>query len=117
MKVKVRISIVNDNGEPYMGIGLVWLLERIKKFKSIRKAAIDMNMSYAKAHRILEELEENLGKKLLSKKVGGVEGGGATLTSFGEKFLNTYKEFQKKVENCAEEEFKSILHIITGNVL
>ncbi len=116
MKVKVRISIVNDNGEPYMGIGLVWLLERIKKFKSIRKAAMDMNMSYAKAHRILEELEENLGEKLLIKKVGGIKGGGAALTSFGEKFLNTYKEFQKRVENCAEEEFKSVLHIISGKI-
>lgn len=97
-----------------MGIGLVWLLERIKKYSSIRKAAIDMKLSYAKAHKILDELEENIGRKLLVKKIGGPEGGGAKLTPFGEKFLKVYKEFQKKVESCAEKEFASVRELING---
>lgn len=112
MKVKVRISIVNNDNKAYMGIGLVWLLERIKKYSSIRKAAMDMNMSYAKAHKILDELETNIGRKLLIKKIGGLEGGGAKLTPFGESFLKSYSEFQKRVESYTEEEFKSITDLV-----
>lgn len=116
MKVKVRISIVNDDNKSYMGIGLLWLLSRIKKYNSIRKAAMDMNMSYAKAHKILDELEANIGRKILIKKIGGQEGGGAKLTDFGEEFLKKYGEFQKKVEKYAEEEFKSISSCIINVV-
>ena len=39
-------NVMNAN----IGIGLVWLLERIARLHSIRQAALDMGMSYAKAH-------------------------------------------------------------------
>lgn len=109
MKVKVKISIVNDRDESFMGIGLIWLLEKIKELKSIRKAAIDMDMSYAKAHRILKRLEENMGQKMLITRTGGIERGGATLTSFAEKLIIQYDEYQKKVKNYAEGEFSKFL--------
>jgi len=34
MKIKVKISLADGRDEEFMGIGLVWLLRRIKKFKS-----------------------------------------------------------------------------------
>ena len=106
MKVKVRISLLNDMGEPFMGIGLVWLLERIDKFNSIRQAAMDMNMSYAKAHRIIVDLEKNLGNRVVDRQAGGVEGGGAVLTDFGREFLTRYRNFQEQIEKFTSKEFE-----------
>ena len=89
-----------------MGIGLVWLLRRIKKFKSIRRAAADMGLSYVKALKILNRLEEKLGRKILIRKRGGSKRGGAELTSYGECFVREYDRFQKKIRTYAEKHFE-----------
>ena len=106
MKIKVKLSIVNEKGDSYMGIGIVWLLRKIKNFGSIKKAAEDMRMSYAKAHKILNRCEQELEKKLLIKTIGGKNRGGATLTDFAEHFINRYDLYQKSVKEFAEREFK-----------
>ena len=108
MKVKLKISITNDKDEPFMGIGLVWLLQGIKKHKSINSAAKEMNMSYAKAIKILNQLEKNLGGKVITRRHGGNERYGAEITDFGEKYIKKYNVFQKKIKKYAENEFKKI---------
>ena len=35
MKVRVKVCLANERNEPFMGIGLVWLLTRIHQFHSI----------------------------------------------------------------------------------
>jgi molybdate transport system regulatory protein len=109
MKIKLKIIIENDQNEPFMGIGLVWLLEGIKKFKSINSAAKDMNMSYAKAIKILNWLEKNLGEKVILRKRGGNERYGAELTSFGETYIKKFTGFQNKIKQYAEKEFKKYI--------
>ena len=61
MKIKVKVTIVNKDNEAFMGIGPIWLLERIRKLGSINQAAKDMGMSYVKALKILNRLAKNLG--------------------------------------------------------
>ncbi len=107
MKIETKISIISKNNESFMGIGLVWLLQRIDKLKSINQAAKSMEMSYSKAHKILKRLEKNLGEKILAKKRGGNERGGAELTSFALKFIKEYDDFQKKIKKLAEKEFRA----------
>lgn len=109
MDVKVKVSILNDCGDPFMGAGPLWLLERIRKLKSISQAAMDMNMSYAKAHRILKRLEENIGEKMLVTKMGGMERGGAKLTPFAEEFLKIYNRYQETIRDYAERKFSDFL--------
>ncbi len=105
MKLKVKISIANEENESFMGIGLVWLLRGIKKFKSIKQASQDMNMSYAKALKILKRLEGNLGRKILIRKRGGKDQGGAQLTPFAERFIVKYDLFQQDIKNYSEKKF------------
>jgi molybdate transport system regulatory protein len=106
MKIRVKLSIVNEKGDSFMGIGIVWLLRRIKSLGSIKKAAEDMRMSYAKAHRIIKKCEEELGKKLLVKTIGGNKRGGAVLTDFAKDFINRYDSYQKNVKDFADREFE-----------
>jgi molybdate transport repressor ModE-like protein len=53
MELNVKIALRDDKKNTFMGIGLVWLLQRIKKFKSLNEAAKDMKMSYVKALKIV----------------------------------------------------------------
>lgn len=105
MQLRVKLSILNASGEAFMGIGLVWLLQRIARLRSISKAAADMKMSYVKALRILDELERNLGAKVLIRTRGGNARGGASLTPFGREFVACYTELQSRVERSAQRSF------------
>ena len=105
MEIKVNMCILNEEKKPFMGIGLVQLLERIKKFKSINKAAADMKMSYAKALKILNRLEENLSEKVIIRKKGGSIRNQTEVTPFAEKYIQDYYEYQKKIKVFADKEF------------
>ena len=114
MKLKVKISIADDQDEEFMGIGLVWLLRRIKKFKSINQAAQDMDLSYVKALKIINRLEKNLDRKILIRKRGGKDRGGAELTPFAERFVEEYNRFQKNIKDYSEKKFTDLQkHLLT----
>lgn len=77
MQIRLKISLVNDRGETFMGIGLIWLLRTIEDSGSISQASKEMNLSYVKALKIINRLEENLGDKLLVRTHGGSDRGGS----------------------------------------
>jgi molybdate transport system regulatory protein len=105
-KVKVKISIADENNRGFLGIGIVWLLEEIDKTGSIKKAAANMHMSYSKAHKILTRVEEKTGKLLLKKTRGGIERGGSELTDYAKKLIKEYKTFQNNIKNYVQEQFQ-----------
>ena len=108
MEARVKVTIVDGDGKPFMGIGLVWLLERIRRLHSIRKAAADMGMSYAKAHAIIKRLERGLGRPAVVRRRGGAEKGGAELTPFAERFLGLYSRFNDGLSRRAKSEFSAL---------
>ena len=75
------------------------LLENIEREGSISKAASDMKISYRYAWGLINDTEKLLGKKLLDKKVGGVEGGGASLTREGREMLDHYQAIRHTVDS------------------
>lgn len=112
MKVRLKIQLTGGDGKPFMGIGLIWLLRRIKKFRSINLAAKDMRMSYAKAHHILKSLEKHLGRPMLIRRRGGAERGGTELTPFADEFVARYDAYQAGVKKFADKEFDGFLKFI-----
>lgn len=109
MKIKVRLTILNQDGVPKMGIGTIWLLQRIRRLKSINQAAQEMEMSYVKALKMLKNMETCLGRQILIKKIGGKDHGGAELTPFAEAFLERFEAYQATVTDFAEQEFQHFL--------
>jgi len=110
MQIKLKISLANDRNETFMGIGLVWLLRAIDESGSISQASKEMRLSYAKALKIINRLEENLDRKLLIRKHGGCDRGGAELTPAGRKFIEKYDLLQSSIKDSAEKEFSLFLH-------
>jgi len=64
-----------------------------------------MNLSYSKALKIINRLEENLGRKLLLRRHGGSDRGGAALTPFGRTFIKEYDRMQQAIKHRVEEQF------------
>ena len=106
MKIKVSLIILNEDGVPMMGKGTIWLLQRIRRLRSINQAAKEMEMSYVKALKILKDIEATLGQEILIKRIGGKDHGGAELTPFAEEFLALFESYQTTVTDFAEQAFQ-----------
>jgi len=91
--------------EKCFGPGVAELLERVRETRSLRRAALDMEMSYSKAWNIVKNAESGLGLKLLSSSVGGAGGGGADLTPEAEKLLADYRAFESECHDFVADAF------------
>jgi molybdate transport system regulatory protein len=105
MKIKLKITLTNEDGQAFMGIGLVWLLREIEQCHSIHGAAARVGLSYVKALKILNRLEDNLSKKLVLRSRGGHQRGGAELTPYGHCFLSRYDVMQGRIKDFAQQQF------------
>lgn len=106
MELKSKLYLVDEEGEKFMGIGVLWLLQGVKKHGSLRKAASAMDISYSKAYNMVKRLEEVLGKEVLVRQKGGQSREGAYLTTFGESFAIIYDEFQQKAKAATLEPYE-----------
>jgi len=112
MKIHLKLIVLNDQGEPFMGRGPVQLLQGIARLGSINQAAKEMNLSYVKALKMIKKIEACLGSKILITKIGGKEHGGAELTPLAGNFLNFFAAYEAEVENFAQERFTQTLGCI-----
>ena len=102
---KATLRIVDDAGERCFGPGVAALLEGVEEKRSLRAAAISMEMAYSKAWRIIRRAEDAFGRKLLQSTTGGKNGGGAELTAEGREVRKAYRDDTAAVERCCAEEF------------
>ena len=95
----------------FWGPGISELLERIDDTGSVKAAAKEMYMSYAKARRLIALCESELGFRLTEPRRGGVSRGGTVLTEEGKKYLENCSRIQKEVqgycEKCYDKYFNS----------
>lgn len=98
MHARISIRLFCEN--KCFGPGIAELLRRVEKKKSLRAAALSMNMAYSKAWRIIKEAEKALGFALLSSVTGGANGGGAVLTAAGARLLRAYTAYVRAMEDA-----------------
>ncbi|MBO6000393.1 MAG: LysR family transcriptional regulator [Spirochaetales bacterium] len=104
MNLKVKLYLESDKGK-FMGIGVLWLLEKVKACGSLRSAAAELGISYSKAFRMVQNLETELGVEVLERKRGGMQRTGASLTRFGEDFICLYDTFQRECKVLLDKPF------------
>ncbi|MCE5194916.1 MAG: winged helix-turn-helix domain-containing protein [Nitrospiraceae bacterium] len=107
MEIKSKLWIEVD-GEPVFGRGRRFLLEAIKRYGSINRAAKDINISYRKAWGYIKAMEERLGIKLVETQAGGKNGGGAVLTKEARKFLKKYERLENGINEFVDRKFKDV---------
>ena len=94
MKPVTKIIFTDDNGIKFFGEGPFRLLLGVEKTGSLRAAAMEMEMAYSKASKILKQAETNLGFPLTIRAVGGKDGGGSILTPEGKRWLRQYEAYR-----------------------
>lgn len=82
----------------FLGYGRIILLERIRDYGSITKAAKSMEMSYRHAWELVDSMNRQSPRPVVESATGGRNGGGANLTKDGERaialFWELYADFQ-----------------------
>ena len=94
MKPVTKIMITDDNGTKFFGEGPLRLLRSVEKTGSLRAAAMEMEMAYSKASKLLKQAEANLGFPLTIRSTGGKDGGGSILTPEGKYWLRQYEAYR-----------------------
>lgn len=92
-----KVWLENNNGRVF-GDGPCELLENIKRLGSLRKAALEMGMSYSQALNIIKMIENNLGYPVIYRQAGGAAGGGSYLTEKGNYLLERYMSFRMELD-------------------
>lgn len=105
MKLCWRIWLEKDNQKAF-GRGPKELLNKVNELGSLRQAAKAMDMSYSKAWSIINMIENSLEVKLLSKKIGGSEGGGSELTEQGREILTKYSKLESEIDQTLQDIFQ-----------
>lgn len=102
LKTVVEV-FVECNGVRIIDSQSASLLKAIKDKRSISLASQSIGISYSTAWEIIARIEKICGRKVVETKRGGRGGGGARLTDFGEKLLDTYfralKSSEQNVKN------------------
>jgi molybdate transport system regulatory protein len=91
----LTLRILSGDG-PAMGPGRARLVSLIESTGSISAAAREMGMSYRRAWQLVDALNATFREPLVVTAVGGKRGGGAMVTDFGRRMVETYHAMEAK---------------------
>src|SRR5258707_7603012 len=89
---RLRIRVGEDIA---LGPGKAELLELVQRTGSITEAAKQMGMSYMRAWKLIQTMNQCFKGELVLTNRGGKRGGGATGTEFGSKALQLYQQIER----------------------
>jgi molybdate transport system regulatory protein len=114
--VGVRLTVrVDFGGNRALGPGKVRLLEAIRKSGSISQAGRSLGMSYRRAWLLVEDLNHCFRDSVVTKKPGGAQGGGASLTPFGEALIEKYRSIESRATVAAERQLRDLQTALRGS--
>ncbi|MEW6068175.1 MAG: ModE family transcriptional regulator [Nitrospirota bacterium] len=106
-----RIWIDGRKGT-FLGYGRIILLERIREYGSITKAAKSMEMSYRHAWELVDSMNSQAARPLVKTLTGGKGGGGTYITKNGEKVIKLFWKFYADFHDFLKHEEKQLKFLI-----
>lgn len=104
--VKVRLG---EDGFWYFGPGVSDLLKYIDTYGSVASAALNMDLSYSKAWKIIKDSEKGFGVPLVERSTGGKGGGKAVITDYARRMIALFDTLQKDTAAYAENRFRELM--------
>lgn len=99
-----------------LGPGKYQLLQLIDDLGSISAAGRAMKMSYRRAWLLIGEINASFGTPLVEKTSGGVGGGGASLTSVGQRVLKCLDEIDLAVNQAVTKTLSELDELSHGGI-
>ena len=104
-RLSIRIDLASG---ARIGPGKIALLVEIGRTGSISGAGRALRMSYRRAWELVENLNQTLGRPVVSTSAGGSGGGGARLTAFGEALIEQYRAIEATTGAAAKKHIAAI---------
>jgi molybdate transport system regulatory protein len=104
-RVSIRLDLTSGDR---IGPGKIALLEAIRATGSISAAARHLGMSYRRAWLLVEEINNALQEPAVAAATGGRHGGGAVVTSVGERIIDLFRSIEGLAQSSAREEFRAL---------
>ena len=95
-RIRARFWITGKK-QGYLGIGRIQLLENIEQCGSMNGAAKAMGMSYKKAWKLIDELNQMSDSPVVIKSQGGKAGGGTALTEEGKRLVAKFRKLEAEL--------------------
>lgn len=108
VQIQCRVRVTRG-GDIAIGPGKMDVLAAIRDAGSISGAARGMGMSYRRAWLLVETMNSCFERPLVETATGGKSGGGARLTSEGERVLSRYTTMMVEVDAVAETHLRALL--------
>jgi molybdate transport system regulatory protein len=112
----VRLTVRVDFGaKRALGPGKIRLLEAVGSFGSISQAGQSLGMSYRRAWLLIEDINRCFRDSVVIKKSGGAQGGGASLTPFGEALIKKYRSIESQATVAAKRQLHDLQTALRGS--
>jgi molybdate transport system regulatory protein len=97
-----------------LGPGKVELLAALVKTGSLSEAARQLEMSYMRAWKLANTMNEHFREPLVIAERGGKSGGGMKVTAAGRRALDLYRQIEKKSLQATQAQWKALQKILRG---
>jgi molybdate transport system regulatory protein len=111
--IRFRIDFAKNS---HVGPGKIDLLEAIRESGSLSQAARDLGMSYRYAWLLVHSLNGAFRKPVTVSTMGGKNGGGVLLTTFGESLVKSYRALEREIADVAARHLQSITPLISDQI-
>lgn len=108
--LRMELNLKMGTEELFFDNDTALLLELISVMGSISSACHAMNISYTKGWKLINKVEEKFDRKIISRNVGGNDGGGCALTHDGKYLLDSYSYMQRELGNMSNKLFKKLFN-------
>jgi len=98
-----------------IGPGKARLLERIRDTGSISAAARDMGMSYRRAWKLVDTMNQCFREPLVETARGGTRGGGARITPLGEDILARYRRMEARAAEAIRDDLDAMRPLLRND--
>ena len=102
VEVECHISI-KTKGNCFLSPPKTELLQEIMHCGSLSGAAKKLKISYQHAWTMIEEMNRVAPSPLVIKQRGGAKGGGAEISSYGERILNEYRQIEMQIKKLVHQ--------------
>jgi molybdate transport system regulatory protein len=104
---RLKLTLILKSGAR-IGPGKAALLESVRATGSISAAACVMGMDYKRAWLLVDSLNRAFDAPVVERTTGGLRGGGASLTAFGEDLLARYRRLEATTAELAADDLAAL---------
>ena len=108
MKIRMKIWLEDDEGNPILGDGRLALLKAVEETGSLSAAAEKQGISYRHAWGQIKKIEQRLGVPIMDRTIGGKAGGGSILTPEMKMFIREFERIRKDAGKYTESKLKDL---------